>query len=133
MTTEENPILPERKRDARRPLSVIGLDDSSLDSFREPWEAQVFAMVLLLHEAGIFSWSEWTATLSRKIAAAHSGDGEAGDYGRWLAALESLVIEKDVASAEALEARKAAWRRAAEATPHGRPIMLADDSETPAR
>ncbi len=131
MTIEENPILPER--DARRLASVIGLADFSLDSFREPWEAQVFAMVLLLHEARIFSWSEWTATLSREIAAAHLGDGEAGDYGRWLAALESLVIEKDVASAEALEARKAAWRRAAEATPHGRPIVLADDPETPAR
>ena len=46
---------------------------------------------------------------------------------------ESLVMEKDVASIEALEARKAAWRRAAEATPHGRPIVLADDPETPAR
>jgi len=42
-------------------------------------------------------------------------------------------MEKDVASIEALEARKAAWRRAAEATPHGRPIVLADDPETPAR
>jgi nitrile hydratase accessory protein len=133
MTIEENPILPERKRDARRLLSVIGLADSGLDSFREPWEAQVFVMVLLLHEAGIFSWSEWAATVSRKIAATNSADGEAGDYGRWLAALESLVIEKGVASAEALEARKAAWRRAAEATPDGRPIMLADDPETPAR
>jgi nitrile hydratase accessory protein len=98
--------------------------------FREPWEAQVFAMVLALHEAGVFSWSEWTAALSRRIAAAQPGDGAAdSDYGRWLAALESLVIENDLASAEALKARKAAWTRAAEATPHGRPILLANDPE----
>jgi nitrile hydratase accessory protein len=101
--------------------------------FREPWEAQVFAMVLALHEAGVFSWSEWAAALSRRIAAAQSGDEADVDYGRWLAALESLAIEKDVASAEALKERKAAWTRAAEATPHGRPILLANDPEARVR
>ena len=102
--------------------------------FREPWEAQVFAMVLALHKVGVFSWSEWAAALSRRTVAAQSGDGEADvDYGRWLAALESLVIEKDVASAEALKARKSAWRRAAEATPHGRTILLANDPEARVR
>ena len=102
--------------------------------FREPWEAQVFAMVLALREAGVFSWSEWTAALSRRITAPLSGEGEAdGDYGRWLTALESLVIEKDVASAEMLKARNAAWIRAAEATPHGHPILVANDPEAPGR
>ena len=92
--------------------------------FNEAWEAQAFAMVVALHEAGVFSWPEWTAALSREIAAApQPADHEAGDsyYRHWLAALESLVVEKGAASAEALEARKAAWARAAEATPHGAP------------
>ena len=103
-------------------------------AFREPWGAQVFAMVLALHEAGVFTGSEWTAALSRKITAAQPAAGEAdGDYGRWLAALESLVIERDLASAEALKARKAAWTRAAEATPHGCPILLANDPEAGVR
>ena len=34
-----------------------------------------------------------------------------------------------MASATALKARKAAWARAAEATPHGRPILLANDPQ----
>jgi nitrile hydratase accessory protein len=104
-----------------------------MNSFREPWEAQVFAMVLALCEAGLFSWSEWTAALSREVAAPHSGEGGADGYERWLATLEGLVIEKDVASAQALKARKDSWARAAEATPHGSPILLANDPEARVR
>ena len=37
--------------------------------FNEAWEAQAFAMVVALHEAKLFSWSEWTAALAREIAA----------------------------------------------------------------
>ncbi len=33
--------------------------------FREPWEAQAFAMALALHERGLFTWNEWAATLAR--------------------------------------------------------------------
>ena len=43
--------------------------------FNEAWEAEAFAMVVALHEAKLFSWSEWTAALGREIAAAsQSGD-----------------------------------------------------------
>jgi nitrile hydratase accessory protein len=107
--------------------------DGEGPAFREPWEAQVFALVLALHEAGVFNWSEWTAALSRRVAAPRSGEADVGGYGRWLAALEGLLIEKDVASAEALTARKNAWARAAAATPHGRPILLANDPEARVR
>jgi hypothetical protein len=31
--------------------------------FREPWEAQAFALALSLHERGVFSWSEWATVL----------------------------------------------------------------------
>jgi nitrile hydratase accessory protein len=102
-------------------------------AFREPWEAQVFALVIALNEAGVFSWSEWSAALSRRAAPPHSGEGDVGGYGRWLAALESLLIEKDIASAAALTARKSAWARAAEATPHGKPILLDNDRRASAR
>ena len=99
-------------------------------AFREPWEAQAFAIVLALAEAKLFTWSEWTAALAREIAAAsRKGDREADDayYRHWLAALERLVVEKGVATAETLDARKAAWARAEAATPHGAPILLAND------
>ena len=32
--------------------------------FREPWEAQAFAMALALHERGLFTWPQWAATLA---------------------------------------------------------------------
>lgn len=95
--------------------------------FREPWEAQAFAMAVRLHERGCFTWTEWASALSAEISAAReSGDPDLGDsyYLHWLAALEKLCLEKNLTTADALSARKAAWDRAARATPHGEPIEL---------
>jgi nitrile hydratase accessory protein len=95
--------------------------------FREPWEARAFALVLALHEGGLFAWSEWTAALSREIHA--PAGAERAYYRDWLAALESLVVEKGAASRDSLAARAEAWARAARATPHGAPILLANDPQ----
>jgi nitrile hydratase accessory protein len=101
--------------------------------FDEPWEAQAFAMVVALHKAKLFSWGEWSAALSREIvAASQSGehDPDGSDYSHWLSALETLVVEKGAASRSMLEQREAAWARAAEATPHGEPILLANEPQS---
>ncbi len=45
-------------------------------------------------------------------------------YRHWLAALETLVEAKRVASHEELTRLEAAWAAAAERTPHGMPIEL---------
>ena len=90
--------------------------------FKEPWEAQAFAMTLKLHEAGHFTWSEWAQKLGAEIAAAQQrGDPDTGEsyYLHWLAALEKLVAEKGLLTREALATRKDVWERAAQATPHG--------------
>lgn len=95
--------------------------------FREPWEAQAFAMAVMLHGRGIFTWPEWATALSAEIRAAQSaGDPDTGEtyYRHWLAALEKLVIERTGIDARALAERKSAWQRAARATPHGQPIEL---------
>ena len=65
--------------------------------FREPWEAQAFAMTLALHERGLFTWTEWAATLADEIKRAQAaGDPDTGEtyYPHWLAALERLVAAK---------------------------------------
>jgi len=102
--------------------------------FREPWEAQAFAMTLALHEQGLFSWSEWAEALAAQIAAAQaSGDPDLGDtyYHHWLAALEKLVAVKKARSLEELARYQRAWGHAAERTPHGQPIDLQrEDFET---
>ena len=40
--------------------------------FRQPWEAQAFAMALALHERGLFTWPEWAATLAGEIKRAQA-------------------------------------------------------------
>jgi len=68
--------------------------DGDMPVFNDPWEARAFAMVLALHERGLFTWPQWAAALSRQIALAQdSGDADLADtyYRHWLLALESLV------------------------------------------
>ena len=98
--------------------------------FREPWEAQAFAMTLALHERGLFTWKEWAATLAAEIKRAQAeGDPDTGEtyYLHWLAALERLVAEKGVTSGETLARTKHAWEHACERTPHGKPIELREE------
>jgi nitrile hydratase accessory protein len=98
--------------------------------FREPWEAQAFALVLSLHERGVFTWQEWTATLADEIKKAQTaGDPDTGEtyYHHWLAALERLVAAKGLADCETLARTCKAWRRASARSPHGTPIKLKPD------
>jgi nitrile hydratase accessory protein len=95
--------------------------------FREPWEAQAFAMAIALHARGLFTWNEWAETLADEIKRAQAnGDADTGEtyYRHWLATLEKLVAEKGVASSETLDRYRDAWDRAADRTPHGSPIEL---------
>src|SRR6185437_4819675 len=48
--------------------------------FREPWQAEPFAMTLALHERGVFSWGEWAAALAAEIKRAQAaGDPDTRD------------------------------------------------------
>ncbi|PIF77812.1 nitrile hydratase accessory protein [Variovorax sp. 54] len=108
-------LAPGMPRDADGPV------------FREPWEAQAFAMTLALHERGLFSWVEWAEALATQITAAQAaGDPDTGDtyYRHWLAALEGLVASKGASSGDELARYRHAWDHAAERTPHGQPIEL---------
>ncbi len=106
--------------------------DAASPVFREPWEAQAFALAVSLHQRGLFTWREWAEVLAGEIRHAQAGgDPDRGDtyYAHWLAALEHLVAAKGVADAVELATRRAQWDRAARATPHGRPILLENDPE----
>jgi nitrile hydratase accessory protein len=98
--------------------------------FREPWEAQAFSMALALHQRGVFTWPEWAATLADEIKRAQTaGDPDTGEtyYRHWLATLERLVAEKGIATRDTLSRYRDAWDRAADRTPHGKPIELTAD------
>lgn len=95
--------------------------------FREPWEAQAFAMTLALQGRGVFTWAEWAATLGAEIKRAQAaGDPDTGAtyYRHWLAALERLLAEKRLTDEATLVRYRQAWDRAAARTPHGQPIEL---------
>jgi nitrile hydratase accessory protein len=116
--TEAVPSIP---RDAQGPV------------FREPWEAQAFAMALALHDRGLFTWSEWAATLGDEIKRAQAaGDPDTGEtyYRHWLNALERMVAAKGLADMQMLARYRHAWHHAADRTPHGTPIELRPEDFT---
>lgn len=108
-------LIPAHLRDADGPV------------FREPWEAQTFAMAVALFERGVFSWPQWAAVLADEIQRAQaSGDPDTGEtyYRHWQSALERIVAETGLTDRESLVRYCDAWNHAADRTPHGSPIEL---------
>jgi nitrile hydratase accessory protein len=117
---------------ARATAALPGIPrDDDGPVFREPWEAQAFAMALALHERGLFTWNEWASALADQIKCAQAaGDPDTGEtyYRHWLATLEHLVAEKGVTTSDTLHRYRDAWDHAADRTPHGQPIeLIAED------
>lgn len=97
--------------------------------FDAPWQAEVFAFTLLLHERDVFSWSDWADALANAIRQAQqAGDADHGDtyYHHWLAALETLLVERGIAEPDQLTMLHQIWDDAARRTPHGEVIALSD-------
>src|SRR6202035_698385 len=81
-------VDPAASRRAREAVPSIPCDAEG-PVFREPWEAQAFAMALTLHESGLFTWPQWAATLGEEIKRAQAaGDPDTGEayYHHWVAA-----------------------------------------------
>ena len=129
------PLDTEAARAATTALPGIPVDAEG-PVFGAPWEAQAFAMALALHERGLFSWTEWAATLADEIRRAQAaGDVDTGEtyYRHWLATLERLVADKGVVTTDTLHRYRDAWDHAADRTPHGSPIeLMPEDFPNPA-
>lgn len=96
-------LLPRIPRDAEGPV------------FREPWEAQAFALAVRLHEEGVFTWPQWAAALAVEIKQAQAaGDADLGDgyWRHWLAALERLLVDARLVTREETRSRGIAIDRA---------------------
>ncbi|MGO4811488.1 nitrile hydratase accessory protein [Cupriavidus sp. 2MCAB6] len=119
-------VDPVAVRDAAEALPGVPRDNEG-PVFREPWEAQVFSLALVLHQRGLYTWREWAAALAEEIRRAQlAGDPDTGEtyYLHWLATLERLVASKGVASLETQARYRKAWHYAARRTPHGKPVEL---------
>jgi nitrile hydratase accessory protein len=104
MTSDATPIeqLPGLARDETSPV------------FKEPWQAEAFALAVRLSKAGYFTWSEWTTVLTQQIGAAQArGDRDLGDkyYEHWLEELEAICVAKNLVVPEALRHRTEQWGR----------------------
>ncbi len=102
--TETSTDLPEElaiPRDAEGPI------------FSAPWEGQIFAAAVSLRETKLLPWSDFAAYLGREIHGS-AGSAARGDYYRhWLDALEHLLIDRGLASAEELaRVRASLWAAA---------------------
>ena len=110
------------------PLPPLPLQDGEAPrTFTAPWQAQVFALAVDLNARGAFTWAEWAAVFGRELHAPDAADDASDYYARWLRALVDLLVSKGITSRAEIEALTEAWQRAAHATPHGQPILLAND------
>ena len=112
---------------ANNPGANASLRDLEGPPFRAPWEAQVFALICALQDAGKLPPAEWSAMLGGEIRLAREkGDPDLGDtyYAFCLAALEKWLQQANLAGREEIRARIADWREAYLRTPHGQPVRL---------
>ncbi|MEZ2127123.1 nitrile hydratase accessory protein [Sinorhizobium sp. CB9] len=97
--------------------------------FPEPWAAEAFAMTVHLHQNGVFTWGEWTASLSAELHKADRAQDGSDYFDCWVAALSELLVNNGIAETEEILHLQECWKRAAEATPHGMQIVLENDPE----
>ncbi|KRB61493.1 nitrile hydratase [Rhizobium sp. Root708] len=116
--------------ETRSPLAQSPQLPKSADGepvFPEPWAAEAFAMTVHLHERGLFTWSEWAETLSGELHQPGRAEDGSDYFDCWVAALSAILVERGVGDADMILDLQKSWQRAAEATPHGKPIELVND------
>ena len=86
-------------------------------------------MTVHLHERGLFAWSEWAGRLSAELHKPGRAVDGSDYFDCWVAALSDLLVTKGIASADKIADLQRSWQRAAEATPHGKPIVLENDPQ----
>ena len=86
-------------------LPLLPRDDDG-PVFAEPWQAQAFAVVVELTEAGTITREEWAERLGAVLKEAEErGEYDTGEryYDHWLTALERVVVDKNLAGPEDLD------------------------------
>ena len=93
--------------------------------FKEPWQAQVFAMAVTLSEAGLFSWQEWSSELAASIESQKKkGDPDDGEtyYLHWLETLEKMLSRKNLIEHADLLKRISEWKKPISRLPTDNPF-----------
>ncbi len=66
--------------------------------FSAPWHCELFALTMSLYENKVFDWALWTGALGSKLKdkPVSMEDDLNYYYGRWLEALEELILNKKI-------------------------------------
>ena len=95
-------------------------------TFEAPWHGQVFALAVAMNEAGHFTWPEWAQMFGAQLDTLrqdHELDGSEDYYLAWVATLEQMIIQKNIAPPQMLDEMKQMWTDAFLRTPHGKPVV----------
>ena len=80
--------------------------------FAEPWESRVFGLTVALCDRDLFTWDEFRERLIAEIAVwerAHASDGAPYRYyEQWQAALETLLVARNICPSADLDEREQA-------------------------
>lgn len=95
--------------------------------FPEPWAADAFAMTVQLYEKGVFTWDDWTWALSRELHRVGRAEDGSDYFTCWVGALSDIIVDNNIVDIDSILETQESWQRAAEATPHGKPIELGND------
>lgn len=74
--------------------------DSEGPLFSEAWEGQAFAVAVALRDRAVLHWPDFVTYLSAEIAAAGQKDDGRDYYRHWLRAMERLLLDKQLLTAE---------------------------------
>lgn len=84
-------------------------------------------MTVHLHQRGLFTWPEWVDSLSAQLHKAGRCEDGSDYFNCWSDALCELLVRHDILRSAEISALQQSWQRAAQATPHGKPILIEND------
>ncbi|MEO0991684.1 MAG: nitrile hydratase accessory protein [Pseudomonadota bacterium] len=99
-------------------------------AFEEPWQAQALALADALVRGGHVAPSDWAEALGSALRQAEvdgAPDTVATYYGAVVSALEAVTEGRPGLGVAERDARRAAWDAAYRPTPHGQPVVLAEE------
>ena len=73
--------------------------------FEAPWESRAFGLAVAMSDQGQYAWEEFRQRLIAQIGTADASGSSSTYYERWLAAFESLLVERGLLSHHELDER----------------------------
>ena len=74
--------------------------------FEAPWQGRAFGMAAVLSRRHGFEWDAFRRSLVERIA----GEPNAPYYASWLAALESMLLDREVLTKDEIDRRQSEYR-----------------------